>query len=416
MGKDLVTQIIDITTSEASLGDRLAKSARLLARKLGMDDCTIYRWNEQEHRFMATAHAGKRSELVVSYNDGEGFACSTANSLRPSKIYTPKLETNRARGISDDGLIGFRSTLVYPLTDGRSCFGVIYLKSRTKTTLTPARKRQLTTSSKQITYTIKSNINYMRLRSAYNEFRTVQKRLVNAEKLMTLGELSATLAHEIKNPLLSIGGYAKALRKNTEKNSKNAPYIDQICSQVKRLEAIIDDIFNYTEERPLCLCSGDVNEVIRSEMRLFKDRCYANKIKIKERLAKAPLHAQLDKDQIKIAFDNLIANAIQSMKDGGELTIATRKLKDWIVVEIGDNGGGVDPRYLSDIFDPFFTTKKGKDRPGTAGTGLGLPITNKIVTRHRGMIDIKNNYGQGITFAIRLPSAKDGGQPKTACR
>ncbi|VAV84496.1 hypothetical protein MNBD_DELTA01-1124 [hydrothermal vent metagenome] len=406
MSKDLITQIIDVTTSEASLGDRLEKSARLLARELGMDDCTIYRWNDQERRFMATAHAGKRSELTASYNDGEGLACTVANSLRPSNIYTPKLETNKARGISDDGLTDFRSTLIYPLTDGRSCFGVIYLKSRTKATLSAARKKQLTTSSKQITYTIKSNINYMRLRSAYNEFRTVQKRLVNAEKLMTLGELSATLAHEIKNPLLSIGGYAKALRKNTEKDSKNAPYIDQICSQVKRLETIIDDIFNYIEERPLCLCSGDINEVIRSAMRLFKDKCCASKIKVKERLAKAPLHAQLDKDQIKIAFDNLIANAIQSMKDGGELTLVTKRHKDWVVVEISDNGGGVDPKYLGEIFDPFFTTKRGKDSSGAAGTGLGLPITNRIVTRHRGMIDIKNSYGEGITFAIRLPSSK----------
>ncbi len=413
MNKDFITKIIDITTSETSLGDRLAKSARLLAKELDMDDCTIYRWNDPERRFMATAHAGRRADLVDSYLDGEGFAFTVATSLRPTTIYTPKPESSKARSVHDNGLVGFRSTLVYPLSDGRSCFGIIYLKSRLKKTLIAAKKKQLITATKQITYTIKSNINYMRLRSTYNEFRTVQKRLVNAEKLMTLGELSATLAHEIKNPLLSIGGYAKGLRKNTEKNSKNSPYIDQICSQVKRLETIIDDIFNYTEERPLCLCSADINEVVRTTLHLFKDRCSSNKIKIKERLTKIPLHAQLDKDQIKIAFDNLIANAIQSMKDGGELTLVTKKHKEWVVVEISDNGGGVDPKYLSEIFDPFFTTKKGKGPSETAGTGLGLPITNRIVTRHQGIIDIKNSYGKGITFAIRIPSSKAGQPAKT---
>jgi signal transduction histidine kinase len=403
---DLTTKLIDINTSEASLGDRLKKSARLLARYFKVDDCTIYRWTDRERLFMATAHYGKKTDLIENYRDDEGLAWIVAKTQRPVSIYTPSPDSIKARNVEDRGLRGFRSTLIHPLTDGRSCFGVIYLKSRTKKTLSAPAKKQLATASKLITYTIKSNINYMRLRSAYNEYHTVQKRLVNAEKLMTLGELSATLAHEIKNPLLSIGGYAKGLRRNTAKNSKNAPYIDQICSQVKRLEAIIDDIFNYTEERPLHLCHEDINEVLRHAMLLFKDKCKSSKIRISTKLSKTPLSTRVDTDQIKIAFDNLIANAIQSMEGGGVLTLTTSKEKDWVVIEIADSGGGVDPKHLGEIFDPFFTTKKSGKCTEVSGTGLGLPITNRIVTRHQGIIDIKNSYGEGITFAIRLPSSK----------
>ena len=122
---------------------------------------------------------------------------------------------------------------------------------------------------------------------------------------------------------------------------------------------------------------------------------------MRKSLSQEPLPIMADEEQLKIAFDNLIANAIESMDSGGTLSVSTARNGDWVTVEITDSGGGIEPELVSGIFDPFVTTKE-------HGTGLGLPITRKIIMRHRGSIDVANDYGRGTTFRVKLPSADSG--------
>jgi signal transduction histidine kinase len=216
---------------------------------------------------------------------------------------------------------------------------------------------------------------------------------------MALGELSATLAHEIRTPLVNIGGFTARLRKELGAKSCGK-YIDQMSKEVTRLESIINDILSVADERKLNLKPHSVSALITGPIELFKDSCANHNIKVEVKLTNSASLIMADIEQIRIAFDNLIANAIQSMDKGGRLTISNRKKGDFTVITISDSGGGIPSELMGDIFNPFFTTKE-------RGTGLGLTITHKIVARHGGWIEAANNTTRGVSFTVGLRRCKD---------
>ncbi|MBI5598704.1 MAG: hypothetical protein HY890_03080 [Deltaproteobacteria bacterium] len=394
MGYDILSRVIELTDSDFALDVKLRKVAGLLARQLPVDGCEVYLWDRKDRRFRATAHG--RGGAVEAYGEKQGLPGRVKKTGRAIEVSKKDPESCRGGGVEDMGLRGFRGAMVYPLRDGKEWYGVLYLKTERKSLLPGRRKKMIGVISKQIASSIKSERNYVRLRNAYNKLKDLQVRLVNAEKLMALGELSASLAHEIRNPLVSIGGFAARLRKKIEPGSPHLPYVEHISKQVTRLEEIINDILNFAEHREMKLNVAEVNAVVEDALWLFEEACHNQKIKVVKALSKEPMPVVADAHQLKIAFDNLIANAIQSMEHGGKLTVRTRRENDLGVVDITDSGGGIEPGIIGNIFNPFFTTKK-------TGTGLGLTITHKIITRHRGVIDVANDYGRGITFTVKLP-------------
>jgi len=135
----------------------------------------------------------------------------------------------------------------------------------------------------------------------------------------------------------------------------------------------------------------------------FEDEMKRLSIRLERDYRYGPLCVNAGRQELKIVFDNLIANALQCMnKDGGTLRLGTTLDEGWVVAEVSDSGGGIDPCHLASIFRPFFTTKKD-------GTGLGLPITSSIVSRLRGVIDVINKVGEGVTFRVKLPPSRNNG-------
>jgi signal transduction histidine kinase len=239
------------------------------------------------------------------------------------------------------------------------------------------------------------------LKNTYTRLKDTQTKLLQAEKLIVLGELSANLAHEIKNPLVSIGGFASRLKKKIEPDSPLLFYVDYILNEVARLEELMDGILGYTMDKGVIFSTEDVNTIVEEALSFFSEAFHNHKIEIIKGFTPEPLSVMSDRQQLKIALDNLIANAIQSMEGGGTLTVQTSSTEDWVVVDVTDSGGGIDPRLIGNIFNPFFTTKK-------YGTGLGLDITHKIISKHKGHIDVENHVGQGVTFSVKLPNVESG--------
>ncbi len=209
------------------------------------------------------------------------------------------------------------------------------------------------------------------------------------------------LSHEIKNPLVSIGGFANRLKKKLSSNSPYMPYVDQIVKEVSRLEDIMRGIVSFSNNKFVEFSREDINSIVEEALFVFSDVLRRQGIKIDMNLDKKPAFVMGDRQQLKIAFDNLIVNAIQSMAKGGTLYITTYSTDEWNVVEVSDTGGGIDPQVIGNIFNPFFTTKE-------HGTGLGLAITYTIIKRHKGVIDVTNNIGVGVTFSVKLPHASRG--------
>ncbi|MHC4139975.1 MAG: ATP-binding protein [Planctomycetota bacterium] len=232
------------------------------------------------------------------------------------------------------------------------------------------------------------------------EKQELQEQLHQSEKLTALGRLTANIAHEIRHPLTVVGGFARRLRKNIPDESKNE-YLDVIVSEVNRLESILRDVLAFSRETKLKLRWHNINEIIDSVSIMFEEVCTGQSITIHKSVADVP-KIRVDKDKIREAIKNLVSNAIDSMPNGGSLTIITAKEMvkgiPYVTVKISDTGEGIPEDKLTMIFEPFFTTKVTKKV-----TGPGLTISKNIVEKHGGFIKVVSQVGEGSTFSIYFP-------------
>lgn len=239
------------------------------------------------------------------------------------------------------------------------------------------------------------------LRDILEELNSAHERILEQEKLRSLGEMTANIAHEIKNPLLVIGGFAKRLAKKIQLNPPEKRYLNIILREVGRLEAILGNILSYAKEVPLKRSIVSLDEVLTELIHLFKSDPLWEGIEITKEVDPDIPPVYCDPEQIKQVFVNILVNAYEAMAGEGKIEIRLFKRnimrKDYVAVSISDTGGGIDPLIIDNIFNPFFTTKE-------KGTGLGLSISNKIVLNHRGKIEVQNQKGIGATFIVYLPA------------
>ena len=239
-----------------------------------------------------------------------------------------------------------------------------------------------------------------KLRDVLKELGDAQKRVIEHEKLRSLGEMTANIAHEIRNPLVIIGGFTKRLAKQVQLDEKDNRYIEIIIGEVSRLEAILNEILDYVKDAPLLLEPCSVDNLLDEILYLLaSDKAWERVRIVKNYQAGAP-SVVCDVHQIKQVFINIILNAFQAMGGGGALTLRTETAsyqdRPCVAVSVADTGGGIDPSLLDNIFNPFFTTKE-------KGSGLGLAISNKIVMHHSGHIEVRNRAGEGAIFVVYLP-------------
>jgi signal transduction histidine kinase len=240
----------------------------------------------------------------------------------------------------------------------------------------------------------------IKLRDALRELSDAQRRLIEHEKLRSLGEMTANIAHEIKNPLVVIGGFTKRLAKKSHLDESEAKYIDIITKEVAHLEALLTEILSYVKESPLLFEHCDLNTLIDEILYLVSSDKTWRDIYVAKHYDKMAPPILCDVQQMKHVFLNILNNAFEAMAGKGTLVITTEtttfQKRPFLAVSLTDTGGGIDPSSLDNIFNPFFTTKE-------RGTGLGLAISNKIVVHHGGDIEVTNKPGEGVTFTIYLP-------------
>ena len=229
-----------------------------------------------------------------------------------------------------------------------------------------------------------------------SENRKLFSDLLQANKLAALGTISGGMAHEIKNPLASIKGMTQVLHDNLDDPEFIKEYQEVVDRQVDRINNLVEKLLKFGQPPQLLLSVFDLNRAIDETIGLVASQCRKNKIRIEQKLAKLP-EIQADAEQLSQVLLNLMLNAIQSMSEGGVLSITSGvKMPDNIVVEIADTGKGISPENLNNIFDPLFTTKDG-------GTGMGLAVVYRIVTGHDGEISVDTKLGKGTKFSICLP-------------
>ena len=225
--------------------------------------------------------------------------------------------------------------------------------------------------------------------------KQLEKKLLQSERLAAVGQIVAHVAHEIKNPLMIIGGFSHQI-KDSLIDDKAAQKLGMILDEVSRLERLVATLGDFTKVYSLVKRPADINSVIQDVLKIMGGICSSGKHCFKANLASDLTEINCDPDKLKQVFMNIITNGIESMEDGGTITISTKKSSNNIEIRMSDEGIGIREEDILHIFEPFFTTR---DR----GSGLGLAISYKVVKAHKGEIWADSEPGQGTTFVVTLP-------------
>lgn len=241
------------------------------------------------------------------------------------------------------------------------------------------------------------------IRDITNERRR-DEYLQRMTRLISLGELAAGVAHEIRNPLTGIGVVLDMLRSKKRLSKVDCDLINQANGEIERLEKLIADLLVFAKPRQLNYEPIEINDILKSISSLISDQCNKQKIELTGKFCdKLPI-AYVDRERIRQGLLNVVINAIQAMPEGGRLALETNVYRQegapfkgqCIIITISDTGIGISNAHKERIFDPFFTTH-------SDGTGLGLSITHSIIKEHNGLIRVDSERGKGTQFKILLP-------------
>ena len=344
---------------------------------------------------------------VTSWNTGaeriEGFQPEEIIGAQFARFYPPE---DRAQGFPEEALR-------YAATNGRSeqegwrvrKDGARFWANTVVSALLDERKDLVGFSVVTRDLTEKKRIEEV-LRESETKLRRqaqeLEQQLIASGRLVSLGVITASMAHEFNNPLGIVMGFTQQLLTEFEPDTPNHQALKIIDEETKRCQRIIQELLQFSRPKNADLCPTDIKQAIDKTMNMVANRLYKQKIEASAMIADDLPLIPADPQQLEQVLINLFLNAIDAMPKGGKLDVEaalkpTRENTPSVVITVIDSGSGIDPEDLAKIFQPFFSAKKGK------GIGLGLSISERIIKNHGGMIAVESTPGKGTTFKIHLP-------------
>ncbi len=232
----------------------------------------------------------------------------------------------------------------------------------------------------------------------HNLLKDNQNYLLKHEHWAHMGKVATTAAHEIKTPLIAIGGFARRALKNAKNQRLDHRDLEIIVSEVERLENLTSQILDYSKEAKLSLSKLNLNQIIQETLEVLEERLKSGNVQLRREFSKDIPEIKIDPQRIKQVLFNLIGNALEAMPQGGNLAITTKKKRNSVKLEIEDTGKGIPDDEMKRLFVPFYSSKP-------RGSGLGLPVSKKIIADHKGTIEVRSQANVGTKFTILLPSS-----------
>jgi len=247
---------------------------------------------------------------------------------------------------------------------------------------------------------------YKALEMQTEQLKKMQEEVNQSRVLSALGEMAATVAHEIRNPLGGIGGYASLLARSIPPEDPKRKYVDKIIGGISSLNKIVGNLLAYTRKTNLQKQNTDLvawAEAIlaHAEIEIEKER---KQLFIERNFPTESLNAEIDAERLQQVMLNLLMNAIQAIETEGKISVGIGSNQKFAEITVADTGNGIEPEHLKNIFTPFFTTKE-------QGTGLGLAIVKKIIDLHEGEITVESGVGKGTSFCIKIPLQSNNASP-----
>jgi len=376
------------------------------------DSVRIYLFDTKKQTLNLVAHKGLSANFIGKENmkrrkSGDGLLGQTVVTCKTKVVDNFKRsEDPYVESIIEEGL---QSTAYIPLVSQGEPLGAMAVSSHSAFNFSEYHVEFLTAIGNQIGVAVENANLYESINRAYQELKEVQEQVIRTEKLASLGKLSATIAHEINNPLAAVLNYIRLMIKLMDRNRFTTDrlgdisrYLGTMETETARCGEIVKNLLAFSRQAKITIETHSIEKIIERTHPLISHDLKMKEIRlIKDMEADLP-DVLCDFKQIQQVLLNLLSNASESMWQGGTLTLTARRFhkSGFLEVLVSDTGCGIPEKEIENIFEPFFTTKEeGK------GVGLGLSVAYGIMTRHNGSIEVESELGKGSTFKVMLPVA-----------
>ena len=394
----LLLDLARTTSGVLETASILDVASDFLVHLLDVSNCFILLYDEQAKVLRGAAASAAHRDLVrtvVVPLDSDDLAARVARERKPIAI----ADLSRADASASTALVerlGQKALLGLPLTSREELIGVVMMDDvRGPRPFGPELIDLAEATCGQLALSIANARLYESLWASYAELAATRAEMVKRERLAALGELSAIVAHEVRNPLGVIFNAVASLRRIMKLEGDAAMLMDILVEESDRLNRMVGDLLDYTRPRNPVLQNEDLLRVLQDSLEAAK-ALGATERPVEPGMPPVPMDRRL----IRQALVNVAVNALQSMPQGGQLQVKARREahggREQLRIDVTDQGPGIPAELLHRVFEPFFTTK-------AQGTGLGLAVVKRILEEHRGEIAVESAPGRGTTFTLRLP-------------
>jgi signal transduction histidine kinase len=363
---------------------------RVTTDMLDAEGCSIILYDKENHDLVFHSVTGSKSSTLEKFRlaEGEGVAGNVIKSREPLVVNNVEMDSRFSKRADETSGFSTRNILCTPLIVEGDCIGALELVNKKNEEDFNEEDLFL---GEAVSNQIAIAIHNVQLTEA----------AIKAERLAAIGQAVTGVAHCVKNMLSGLAGGLYVLESDIEEKYGKIPGrgFDMLGRNIQRLKDLVQDMLTYSKERKPEYSSTNLNELIESVAELMKTKASEKKVKVTFKPDKTLKEIVLDPKGIYRCVLNLVSNAIDACEREGASVILTTRTSDskFALVEVEDEGTGMDEETLQSIFQPFFSNK------GSKGTGLGLSVTQKIVQEHGGKIEVDSTPGKGSTFTIYLP-------------
>jgi len=400
---ETLVKLSSVINSSLDIVEVLNNAMRFVEELIDAEGSSIFEIddtaNELFFRVLRGEEVHKAKEIRMQF--GEGVAGWVANSGEPVIVSDAEKDTRFSAKVDLITGLKTKSIIALPIKNKGRLIGVLELINKRGTTSFKEEDLViLTIVANQIGIAMVNAKLYERLQEKFSltraELKKTQEQLLRSERLSALAQLSQGVAHEVRNPVMSIGGFARRLKDKLQHDKTLGGYIDIILKEAARLEQMVKDIDQYTAMPEAKTQEIKLSTLLQYTITIWEQEPYADKMEIRLQLLTEDPTILADKEQMAQALINLFHNSAEMMPDGGTIFISASWEDRYLVICVRDNGPGIDPEDLPRIFDPFFTAKP-------QGSGLGLTTVNRIVSDHKGEVRVSSELKLGTEVKLCLP-------------
>jgi len=400
---DTILKFSALINSSLNIIEVLDNAMKWAEEFIDAEASSVYELEEDNNELSIRLARGEKKRAVegLKLNVGEGIAGSVVATGKPVVIQDVRNDKRFSDKIDRSTGFKTRSMICVPLILRDKPVGALQvMNKRNREPFRQADLELLNSMAQLIAVAMENAKLYQRLEEKFDmtsqELASTQKKLIRSERLAAMGHLVQGVAHEIRNPIMTIGGFAHRIKRELNHNFKLQKYIDIILDESGRLERLVREVRDFSEIQSASLLLDTIEPAIHEVRQIFEPLAGNRHVKLSVEIADDLPQINMDASQLVIAMSNIMENALESMPKGGNLTLQATRDDRYLLVSFRDTGLGIDPEQLDAIYDPFVTSK-------TRGAGLGLTMVYQIVMNHHGEIKISSELDKGTDVTIQLP-------------